>query len=770
MIFIPREEQKEVLEYRSGTMGISAVPGAGKTATLSALAADLVEEITKENGADSYSDPEHEVLIVTYSNAAEMNFSTRIASILSDRGLVPGYGYKVRTLHGMALELLRGHAQQIGLPEDFAVLDDVEANNLLVQAVALWLRDDGGKTFDMIADPMLTQDQKDEYKAKFWKNDLAKILGNVISKVKDYHLSPADLREKADLVEDPFGRSLLEMTCGVYEYYQEMLKNFPGMDFPDLMRNAYLLLTTDKEYLEYLQNHYKYILEDEAQDSTLIQEDVLRLLSGKHGNWVRVGDPNQAINETFTTASPDYLKEFLSKADKKVDLKTAGRSQLSIIRQANRLVRYVSEKHKNEECRDALTPPYIFPTLAGDAQKNPAEDPSRVVYDINLYTPNDEIDVVCREAVSHVQSHPSETTVILAPTNDIGKLIAERLSDFPVETIEFLKSTSKARSTAMNIAAVLKWLAKPLSSENLKELFCQLYNEKASGDFYLTAEDSTLAVSILLSLEEPETFFYPEDKELFEKMVSEWDLNEILVMTLFRFRYFLSHWLSSRFLPIDQLVLLIAQDLYENPDDLCCAGQIGFQLLMLNRANPEYTLADLAEKANYIANKSQLVAGLRGIEIEFDPNRYPGKIVVTTYHKAKGLEWDQVYAMGVNNFSFPDGMPDQYNRRYFTGKKYVRERLDLQEEILYALKTAVYPEKGIAYKKGLGSREAWNNYAKERCRLLYVGITRAKKGLHVTGNGGMYGRNEFPMTLEYLQNEWYSGKSNFNAQNKPISN
>ena len=50
MAFTPREEQKLVLSYTGGTMGISAVPGSGKTFTLSALAADLIEKLVKSCG------------------------------------------------------------------------------------------------------------------------------------------------------------------------------------------------------------------------------------------------------------------------------------------------------------------------------------------------------------------------------------------------------------------------------------------------------------------------------------------------------------------------------------------------------------------------------------------------------------------------------------------------------------------------------------------------------------------------------------------------
>ncbi len=83
------------------------------------------------------------------------------------------------------------------------------------------------------------------------------------------------------------------------------------MDFDDLIRLAIDLLENDAEFLERLRYRWPYILEDEAQDSSQLQEQILRLLAGPAGNWVRVGDPNQAIFETFTTASPKHLLDFI---------------------------------------------------------------------------------------------------------------------------------------------------------------------------------------------------------------------------------------------------------------------------------------------------------------------------------------------------------------------------------------------------------------------------------------------------------------------------
>ena len=65
---------------------------------------------------------------------------------------------------------------------------------------------------------------------------------------------------------------------------------------------------------------------------------------GMAGNWVRVGDPNQAIFETFTTASPELLREFI-RNNPHEDMPELGRSQPSILAVANHLIDWVMTSH-----------------------------------------------------------------------------------------------------------------------------------------------------------------------------------------------------------------------------------------------------------------------------------------------------------------------------------------------------------------------------------------------------------------------------------------
>ena len=105
-------------------------------------------------------------------------------------------------------------------------------------------------------------------------------------------------------------------------------------------------MKSDPDYLARLQYQWPFILEDEAQDSSELQEQILHTLAGPKGNWVRVGDPNQAIYETFTTASPQFLRDFMRQKNVQPrDLPESGRSTASIIWLANALVDWTMREH-----------------------------------------------------------------------------------------------------------------------------------------------------------------------------------------------------------------------------------------------------------------------------------------------------------------------------------------------------------------------------------------------------------------------------------------
>ncbi|MCJ7733028.1 MAG: UvrD-helicase domain-containing protein, partial [Anaerolineales bacterium] len=320
--FFPRPAQKDILTYRGGTMGVSAVPGSGKTWTLSYLAAELI-----------YSGcllDDQEVLVVTLVNSAVINFSQRISSFLVGFGLLPSMGYRVRTLHGLAHDIVKERPELAGLDNSFQIIDEREADRIREDAVYNWLQKNPHQI-----DSYLFEDLNTKKIESLLQKQIPDLLNQIslqfIRTAKNLQLSPETIQKSLESSTQHL--PLVNLGLDIYSAYQRNLEFRGAVDFDDLINKAYQVLTYDSALLNRLQDKWPFILEDEAQDSSLLQQRILGLLAdqGNQKNWVRVGDPNQAIYESFTTADPKLLNEFISSADRKYLLPNSGRNTKTII-------------------------------------------------------------------------------------------------------------------------------------------------------------------------------------------------------------------------------------------------------------------------------------------------------------------------------------------------------------------------------------------------------------------------------------------------------
>ncbi len=78
--------------------------------------------------------------MVTLVNSAVDNFYQRVSGFVEDRGLLPHLGYRVRTLHGLAHDIVRERPDLVGLSDDFQIVDEREADSIREEVAAAWLR------------------------------------------------------------------------------------------------------------------------------------------------------------------------------------------------------------------------------------------------------------------------------------------------------------------------------------------------------------------------------------------------------------------------------------------------------------------------------------------------------------------------------------------------------------------------------------------------------------------------------------------------------
>jgi DNA helicase-2/ATP-dependent DNA helicase PcrA len=738
-MFNPRPGQNEVINYQGGKMGVSAVPGSGKTHTLSYLAARLV---ASEKLAE-----DQEVLIVTLVNSAVDNFSSRVAGFLRELNLLPGIGYRVRTLHGLAYDIIREEPAMAGLDNRFSIIDERASIETLNGIVDGWKR----------SHPDFIQSYTDENQnparlGKQWNELLGSLAVSFIKQAKDYELTPEMIRSMLDKEKTAF--PLLEMGTSIYSSYQQALKYRGAVDFEDLIRLAYKVLCNNKQYLEKLRHRWPFILEDEAQDSSLIQEKLLGLLCGDDGNWVRVGDPNQAIFETFTTAEPRLLREFLDRDDVVPnDLKFSGRSAPAIIDLANFLNHWTQESHPVLELRDTLSKPFIHPAPPGDPQPNPPDLPDNIVIFNENLQPDKEIALVANSARKWLAENPESTLAILVPRNARGAEVAEQLTALKVPYIELLRSSKATRDAAQILSDILNFFAHPSSRKHLQNAILAIGT--AQLDKKTVKEYIQEIKKLVNDIEFPEKLF---GTPVVSAASNEPDEPNPPAELLFQQALaYLNQWQQAALLPIDQLVMTIAMHLFSEPADLALAYKLALLLGSSAALNPGWHLPDFCQELEEIAQNRFRLYGFANEDLGFDPDNHKGEAVISTMHKAKGLEWDRVYLLSVNNYDFPSA---QDGDNYISERWFIREHLNLEAEMIAQLKALAANDRiSLHQPEGQATQDARLDYSAERLRLLYVGITRARQEIIITRNTGQRGdcRESIPLTALRIYLEQKNG-------------
>jgi len=194
-------------------------------------------------------------------------------------------------------------------------------------------------------------------------------------------------------------------------------------------------------------------------------------------------------------------------------------------------------------------------------------------------------------------------------------------------------------------------------------------------------------------------------------------------------------------------VLTLAQELFTNPADLALAHKLALVLRQSAENHPDWRLPELTAELGVIAKNERRFIGFSEDDSGFDPEKHRGKVVVTTMHKAKGLEWDRVYLMSINNYDFPSL---QSYDTYISEKWFLRSGLNLEAEALAQLRAAFATGEYDWYEEGAATLESRIDYTRERLRLLYVAITRAKRDLIITWNTGRKGEAQPSLALQAL--------------------
>jgi DNA helicase-2/ATP-dependent DNA helicase PcrA len=244
-------EQREAVEAIEGPVLVLAGAGTGKTRVLTTRLAHIL--------ASGRARP-WELLAVTFTNKAAREMRERITSIIgpSAEGL-----RWLGTFHSVAAQILRRHAELVGLKSSFTIIDPDDQERLIKQLL-----------------------EAENIDAKRWT---PRAFAGLVDHWKNRGWTPARLppAEGAGFAGNKGGR--------LYGLYQDRLRVLNACDFGDLLLHNLTIFTTHPDVLADYHNRFKYLLVDEYQDSNVSQYLWLRLLAQGRQNLCCVGDDDQSI-------------------------------------------------------------------------------------------------------------------------------------------------------------------------------------------------------------------------------------------------------------------------------------------------------------------------------------------------------------------------------------------------------------------------------------------------------------------------------------------
>lgn len=609
---IPRKDQEEVLNYKGGLMSVSATAGSGKTTIMlllvdKILSGEILSNIEPKN-----------IFVLTFMESAARNFRERIKAKYPNLSELPN----ISTIHGLALRIIKenNNFSRLGLDYDFEIIDEIKRSAILAEI-----------TYSLGIAP----DKTDLYDSAIsaYKNELS-IYGEFDCKNK--------------------------LFLSVFQLYQAKLKEQNLIDYDDLLLLSLKLLKENKDVLEYYQDIVKIIIEDEAQDSSFTQQNLIALLGGKYKNIIRCGDINQAITSTFTNSDVAGFREFMKKS-KNVVMDRCQRCATGVLDCANNTVKFAL-KNKIDAFSSLVMKPVEGVNIV---DKNAVK--TEIFEDENL-----ENQFILNEIKEILKTDKNATIGILLRSNFAINKWDKLLKDNSIKT--YKNSDSLINNPIYKICLlVLEFILNPYDIKKTIEIARELFEYG-----YYKYEEVKYALSL------NEAIFLKDD---FDSQLW-WDLN-----------YFLFKNTTSIYELVDEIgSYYFSNSKQKDNISLVAAIAAKIQLSQKTFENTVNRLREIQYKTNF--------SNIKFFSVD-DTLQKANAVQIMTLHKSKGDEFDFVFIpeMTQKNLCFDIG------------------EYELKENSKFIQKVKKEPKSDIELKKEI---------VEENYRLIYVGITRAKKKLYLT--------------------------------------
>ncbi len=593
--------QRDAVENYQKPSLIIAGAGSGKTRVLTARIAYMIE----------HGVAPHSILALTFTKKAAEQMRERISTMVSSehsRYITMG------TFHSIFARILRQNSEAIGFPQSFTIYETTDSRNLIKAIIKEMNLGD------------------DKYKPNS--------IHSRISYAKNALVTPEAYAANVELVNED-RRSRIPEFAAIYSAYCARCRHNGAMDFDDLLLQTNILFRDHPQILAQYQEIFQYILVDEYQDTNYAQYVIIKRLAEKHRRVSVVGDDAQSIY-SFRGAKIENILNFKRDYPEALTFKLEQnyRSTRVIVEAANSLIAHNSKRMDKRCFSDG--------------------DMGEKITLFKEYTESLEAERVTSSIMERVSRDGANLgeIAILYRNNSQSQALEKSLRSRGIQYKIYKGNSFFDHKEVKDLVAYIRLIINPKDDEALKRVI----NTPARG-IGATSVDRIAA--------------YASDKS-----ISMWEAIEVLASTPQSDP--VQRTIAKKVTDFAQLITSLSAERYTKPlYDYGHSIAVGSGLIrfytQMNSPEGQSAINNIEEILNTMQTfneerESQIRSGilteddvatleewLESVMLSSDMDSKEsqddeGKVTLMTVHSSKGLEYDYIYIVGVEDNLFPSMM------------------------------------------------------------------------------------------------------------------